>query len=349
MNQIAYLVYGNIADIIAEARFSILSAIYHSSKKGNISIVVVTDTPEKFSDLPIKTERIEKHELTEWYGPDKYNHRSKPKSLLKIINKADKTALIDTDTVFKKDPEKLFEKIKKGQLLVDKVEGEWSKTPQAYYDSCYPFLSSSYGINDNLRHVNSGIIGLTRTDKNVVQDTVTIIDEIYIMSGKLFHTEQFALAVAAKTNKLHVVDHENIIHHYWSRKRIHRAVAKSFMNNQTDLLSDAAKQQFLNLNFSVPRPPWYYRTYLKFRSKALKNIPQLRQFYIELGKALYSYGNNFDAIQSEMIHSALENLKERNNALYNDLLANDIQTIIKSNLLSKTSTLRINEIIKTYR
>ena len=100
MNQIAYLVYGNIANIIDEARFSILSAMYHSSDDSPPKIVVITDTPAAFSSLPVTIQTIDKGELTDWYGPDSYHHRSKPNALLKIINNAEKTVLIDTDTVF---------------------------------------------------------------------------------------------------------------------------------------------------------------------------------------------------------------------------------------------------------
>ena len=68
------------------------------------------------------------------------------------------------------------------------------------------------------------------------------------------------------------------------------------MNAQVALFSEKAKQQFLNLSFSIPKPPWYYRLNLKLRAKTLEDKPQLRQFYLELGKALYLYGNSYDEI-----------------------------------------------------
>ena len=60
MNQLAYLVYGNNADVIAEARFSILSAIYHSADDDRPKLIVITDTPASFSNLPVTIETIEK-------------------------------------------------------------------------------------------------------------------------------------------------------------------------------------------------------------------------------------------------------------------------------------------------
>ena len=108
MNQLAYLVYGNIADIIDEARFSILSAIYHSSEDIRPNLVVLTDTPISFSDLPVAIEPIDKSEISDWYGPDNYNHRCKSNALLKIIDNAEKTVLIDADTVLKKTQTRYF-------------------------------------------------------------------------------------------------------------------------------------------------------------------------------------------------------------------------------------------------
>ncbi len=349
MNQIAYLVYGNNADVIDEARFSILSAIYHSTDDDRPKFVVITDTPAAFSNLPVTIETIDKGELTDWYGPDAYNHRSKPNALLKVIDHAEKTVLIDTDTVFKKPPIDLFHLINKNTILVDKIHAPWNKTPEKFYDNCYNFLSSTYGIDNNLRPINSGIIGLTNSNKHVIQDTVKIIDQIYNMSGRLFHVEQFALAVATTANNLQAISHNNLVHHYWSRKSIHRAIAQSFMNAQADLLSEKAKHQFFNLSFSIPKPPWYYRVYLKLHSKKLEDKIQLRQFYVELGKALYPYSNTNEFIQAEMINKALSNLKERNMPLFRRVLANGVESLIGPSLLNVTSVNRINKIAEKHQ
>ena len=293
MNQLVYLVYGNSKDIIDEAKFSILSAIYRSPDHNSIKIVVITDTAEAFSNLPVATKTLDKNELKEWSGPENYNHRRKPNALLKMLGDAEKTILIDTDTVFKKDPSLLFDKIDNNSILVDKISQKWHKTPDYYFHTCNSFLSSHYGINNNLRHINSGLIGLTQSNKNVIEDTIKIIDQIYTLSGKLFDTEQFSLAVALASNNLTATTHNNIIFHYWSRKSIHREIARSFLRNHPKPLSEQAKQDFLNFQFSIPCPPLWYRLYLKLLSKSLKNETQLRQFFIELRKALYPYKKCF--------------------------------------------------------
>jgi hypothetical protein len=308
-------------------------------------MVVMTDTPAVFSSLPVTIETIRKAELTDWYGPDSDHHRSKPNALLKIIDKAEKTVLIDTDTVFKKTPAGLFHHITKDTILVDATHHPWNTPPIEYYDSCYNFLSSTYGIGNSLRHINSGIIGLTNSNKPVIQNTVKIINQIYNVSGRLFHVEQFALAVASAANNLHTVSHNNIIHHYWGvQKNTLRAMAQSFMNAQADILSEQAKRHFFQLRFSHPKPPWYYTLYLKIRSKTLEDKIQLRRFYIELAKALYPYSHSNEFIQTAKIRTALDNLKKRNMPLFSDVLTNGVESIIGPNLLNFRAVNRINTV-----
>ncbi len=121
------------------------------------------------------------------------------------------------------------------------------------------------------------------------------------------------------------------------------------MNVQANLLSEKAKQQFFNFSFSIPRPPWYYRLYLKLRSKKLEDKTQLRQFYIELGKALYPYGSTcHEYIQAEKINKALINLKKRNMPLFDRVLANGVEFLIDPSLLNITSVNRINKIAERH-
>ena len=348
MNQLAWLVYGNKGDIIDEARCSILSALYHSTDEDRPAFVVITDTPEAFVDLPVTPEPIDKDELREWFGQEGYRHRSKPHALLKILHKAEKTVLVDSDTIFKKDPSGLFDKIRKDTVLVENIEDRWDKRKEEYYNTCYDFLSSTYGIDKNLRHINSGLIGLTPSHKPVIQDTIKIIDQIYTPSGRLFHVEQFSLAVALTAHNLRPIRHPNILHHYWSQKNLYRAMAQSFMNSQSDLLSDYAKQDFLKLSFSIPKPPWYYRWYCRLKAKRLKNRTHLRQFYLLLTKALYPYKPPNELVQTTMISRAITSLNKRNPPLYGHLLAHGIESLIPPHFFHPTSVKKINEVVKNH-
>lgn len=348
MNQLAYLVYGNKPDIIDEARFSILSALYCSKERNRLKLVVVTDTPGAFSTLPVTIEPIEMKELREWYGPDGYHHRSKPHAALKIIHKAEKTVLIDTDTVFLKDSLELFQAFNDQQVLVDKILSPWQKTPHEFLDTCGPYLASQYDLPKNFRSINSGVIGLTPSSKELLQDAIRIIDQIYNLSGQLVHTEQFALAVAIHAHNLQVVTHQNIIHHYWSRKTIHRAIGRSFLSRHSDWFSEDAKQEFKKISFSIPRPPWPYRLFIRFKSKMLGNTPQLRQFYVELCRAFYPNPPD-DFVQAAMIRKALVNLQERNTPLLEKLLEDGVESLIDPHLFSNLSARKINEIAKSLR
>lgn len=347
MNQLVYLVYGNNQNIIDEARFSIVSAIYQSSKNNNtLNIVIITDTPEFFKGFPVTIKIITQHQLSAWSGKENYHHRSKPEALLCVIDKADKTILIDTDTIFKKDPENLFKLIDQNSILVDKIYQKWNQTPDSYYNTCREFLVSHYNITDDMRHINSGIIGITKNNKRIIKQSLIIIDQIYNLSGRLFHTEQFALAASIFSNKIKPIQHKSIIHHYWSRKNIYRAIARSFLNTHKDLFSENARNDFFKLEFKIPKPPWHHRLYLKLRSRKLPNKKQLRQFYIEICKAIYSTHQFPESVQSEMLKKSLINLKERNFPLFNLIQKKGVKSIISPSLLKDKYIKELNTLTK---
>ena len=76
-NQLMYLIYGPAEIYHREAKFSILSALYRSNMAPDFTIVVYTDQPAHYTDLPVETYVLTAEQLDGWYGEQRYFHRAK--------------------------------------------------------------------------------------------------------------------------------------------------------------------------------------------------------------------------------------------------------------------------------
>jgi len=92
-------------------------------------------------------------------------------------------------------------------------------------------------------------------------------------------------------------------------------------------------------------PPRFYRLYLKLASKRVENKPQLRQLFVELCRALYPYPEVDALVRNAMIKKSLDNLKEKNEELFDKLVLNDMETILGHNVLKKSYFVQINQVI----
>lgn len=252
--QLIYLAYGQREDILLEARFSILSAL---ARKGQdeLHIVVLTESATTFRDLPVEVLNIEPDTLKGWFGTIRYHHRSKPCALLSVMERAEKSILVDTDTFFLKSPLQLFDLIDEQHVLVDRLLNPMWTKHDPYALRCGDYLQKRYRLHARHRHVNSGLIGLTRGHAAVIRDMIEIIDGIYEMSGKLLHTEQVALGIAITHHGLTPVAHKSVLQHYYAKKYAYRAVAAVFLRDHPDALSPATLAQLRHFRLERPNPP----------------------------------------------------------------------------------------------
>lgn len=304
--QLLYLVYGPDPAYHAEARFSILSALYRATQQRNFTIAVYTDAPAHYAGLPVETHALTPDMLQQWYGPLRYHHRSKLCLLQQAVPLAGKTVFIDTDTFFLRDPALLFAAVTDHVCLADELYRSQLPASTAG-DSAVAALLVQQGINPlDIPVINSGLFGIARNNSPVLDVALALCDVVYPASDRSVTTEQLVLGMAAST-KTQLVEDEGIIKHYWSRKQLFRAKAFAFLERHGARWDTAAaRADFLRVTPVLPKPPTAVRTLVKLAS--LLVAKRERQLLLELFYGRYPYANPFDrACHSVWREKAVEN------------------------------------------
>jgi hypothetical protein len=309
-HQLIYLVYGPDAAYHAEARFSILSAIYQAKMAPDFEISVYTDAPLYYEGLPVQVNALSSGTLEQWYGPLRYHHRAKLCLLQHAVPLADKTVFIDTDTFFLRDPALLFAAINAETCVADELYH--GKLPALTAgNTAVAALLVQYAINpQNIPVINSGLFGIARSNSEVLSMALALNDAVYPASSRSVTTEQLVLGMAAATQTALVAD-EKVIKHYWSRKQIFRAKAFAFLERHAgDWDSESARADFLRVSPVLPKPPAGVRILAKML--AMLVVKCERQLLLELFYGRYPYRNPFDrACHTVWQQKAVDNYLEK--------------------------------------
>lgn len=197
---------------------------------------------------------------------------------------------MDTDTFFQASPEKLFERIRSGQLLCNKIG-----SPLIGSDHPETFRAALHGkslLDSSLRQTNSGVIGLQSDDAHILEQSISLMDELHTAARDIYSLEEICLAVAAHGH-LKLEECPDLLHHYWSSKSQFRAkISAWYEKHQHSLISDKALGDIRNVTTHLPRPPQPLRGLQKIATLALP--AEQRQFPRESLYTCYRYSNEFD-------------------------------------------------------
>lgn len=296
-----------------EACYSISSAIkFLNNQRNEIEIIVHTDQVTPYQKLPITIKSISPSLLRNWKGPFDYIFRAKHACLLSELDDADQCILIDSDTFFCRSPLTLFERISNDSLLCNALQATFGENKEDYTYKCLANLLQSTGLApDEMRRLNSGVIGLTSPRKIILKKSLHLMDELFEKAPLSYNIEEFALAVLANAEKLKINTCTDIIRHYWSRKNIIRAKVIEWHKRHKDApLSAEAFRDMQFINAAPPKPPTIAR--LANKAKTVFVPKEYRQFAIELLNGCYDYPNEFEkACKFAWWETALKNALEK--------------------------------------
>lgn len=219
------LSYGGRDDQVAETKYAILSAYRWARPSDGIEIVLYTDNPSRFDDMPVRLRPIAAEELEGWTGPEGYQYRRKLEVLRDaLIQTGRPVVFVDSDTWFRRSPARLFDRIGRGRSIMHVREGNLRGRPFPQY--CHDFIdcvesrtwkTSSGSPLDITSDVvwNSGVIGLDPLDNVLVDDALALIDQVYCKC-ELWSLEQFAIAFFLMRST-DVRGASDIVFHYWPR------------------------------------------------------------------------------------------------------------------------------------
>jgi hypothetical protein len=210
---LAYLLYGPKPEYRAELTFSVLTALRLLGPQDEVQIVIVTDEAEALRGLPVRVLPLAAGEMREWTQDGAYTHRAKPLALRKVLREfGAAAALVDTDTYFKGDPRRLFERIGPGRALMHDREGytlagatEW-----------LPVVAAGV-VPADTEMLNSGVIGVDPEDAGLLERAVETIDRIRAVAP-VFNAEQVGVALGLRT-EAEIGFCADVLAHYWGYLR----------------------------------------------------------------------------------------------------------------------------------
>ncbi|WP_158704646.1 hypothetical protein [Ectopseudomonas mendocina] len=263
--QLVYLVYGGKPDYHREAKYSILSALYHSH--GTCPrILLYTDEPAQFSDWPVDLVRLDEETLSAWTGPAAYLHRRKAAAIRDALAYADQSIFVDTDTFFLDAPAKLFERLANAPWLVDEIEGVWKEYEgDELHTVLSAYLAEQHGVDQQMLLINSGVLGFQEDASRLMDDTLALIDVMHPMVPKIHIIEQFAVGIAAR-HLGRPAQAQGIVKHYFSGKNYWRHMIAAFFLRHGEAFSPEAVQAVRELPTVKPRPTWWHRLNFHLRS-----------------------------------------------------------------------------------
>ncbi|GAB3228049.1 hypothetical protein GCM10027346_12120 [Hymenobacter seoulensis] len=210
--------------------FSIFTLLYHVEFNLNqIKIVIYTDNNSFFqkwlSGVDFDIEILHYEDEVKYKGEYNYLYRIKPCIIIDQLDKgANKVFFVDSDTFFMKSPIALFnivnEEISVMNIneydLIDAGDDElisWLHIRKAVRNKVFNIRGSEFNIPFSARMWNSGVIGINNNNKNLLEDAVLLIDQIY-NNYPAFHSEQFAIGyLLSKCTRL--LESEDYIYHYF--------------------------------------------------------------------------------------------------------------------------------------
>lgn len=293
--QLVYLVFGKDT-YHQEAVFSIASALARLRETPGepLDIQVFSDNAEPYRQLPVRVRPLDEATRLSWSGPHGYHFRAKPVALRKVLEESPLALLIDTDTFFHASPLELFRRIEPGTLLCNAVLqrfGTHKDTP--HYRYLAPLLNQRGLADDQTPLLNSGVIGLHQDDRNLLDQTIELIDECFpLMVEGSYNLEEFCLSVAAYRS-FRVNECPDLIHHYWSRKQLFRAKVQAWLRkHEAAPLTQQALDDTRLVTAQLPRPHAIHRSAYKCLTLAMP--AQQRQFTLEILYGCYRHTNEFD-------------------------------------------------------
>jgi hypothetical protein len=292
--QLIYLVFG-AHTYHQEAVFSIASALARSAESGDqpFDIQVFSDNPAPYAQLPVRVRPLDDETRREWSGPHGYHFRCKHVVLHKVLEESEKAILIDTDTFFQTSPMALFERVQPDTLLCNAFQLSYADCKETVlYTALAETLTQRNLADDQMRLVNSGVIGLTRNNSSVLETSIDLMDEFFPITPGAITLEEFCLGVAAYRS-LKIDQCADLIHHYWSRKQLFRAKVRAWLDKHAQApLNAEALEDTANVSPQLPRPATWQR--LIYKSATLAVPQPQRQFVREVLYGCCEYSNEFD-------------------------------------------------------
>ncbi|MCC8964552.1 hypothetical protein H8A95_20080 [Bradyrhizobium sp. Pear76] len=217
-----YVEYGNLERLYLELRYS-LATLLHWKFHAAVDVVVYTDKPDRYRDLPIRIVDITP-KIAEFSRHGLYHHRIKPCVLLEEMrSNPNFCVMTDTDTFFQDGFfEKLWSIVSAGSVAVDRFHGLNPFSKLAGFNTDLPNIGRYRYDQKTSVEYNSGLTAVDPAKHvPVIEDSIALIDAVLDQNKRQLTLEQIALSESLRVHKIHVATMYPLFRHYYrvSHKR----------------------------------------------------------------------------------------------------------------------------------
>ncbi|QIG92366.1 MULTISPECIES: hypothetical protein [unclassified Bradyrhizobium] len=199
-----------------ELRYS-LATLLHWKFHVPVDVVVYTDKPDLYRDLPVRIVDITP-KIAEFSRGGLYHHRIKPCVLLEEMkSNLNFCVMTDTDTFFQDGFfEKLWSMVCAGSIAVDRFHGRNPFPALAGFTADLPNIGPyRYDPKASVEY-NSGLAAVDPAKHvPVIEDAIALIDAVLDQGKKLLTLEQIALSESLRVHNVPVSTMYPLFRHYY--------------------------------------------------------------------------------------------------------------------------------------
>jgi len=249
MSPIRYvtLAYGDAPGVYRQSLMLLVSLVAHAPEP--YELVVATDRPDCYVwfGTRVEIEYLDPARLEAWRGPAPFSMRQK----LELIRAAaipskDATVLLDADVLARKSLDQFAARLRSGELFMHKHEYVLSQSRRSGNRKLWASLrdwssvarvAGDGGFRAGDSMWNSGVLAIGPADRSLLDDALSMYDELAASGRRHFATEQLVEGVVlGRTGRLKPA--EEWFAHYWGNKpgydaEIARRLADTFIEGLT--------------------------------------------------------------------------------------------------------------------
>lgn len=223
MRVLLFQMYGANRRYHLELTYSILSAHrFLQQDPADIRIALIADEPNLRPDLPADQIPVSAETIHRWQLDGTYKHGMQLNALRHALQHyATPVALLDTDTVLRDHPARMFDRISPGHTLMHIREGrmselrEWPQINQIA--TALGGRACRIPLTADTVMYNVGVLGLHPADLALVDRAITATSEMRAHSD-LFTCNQIATSMVC-ANESRLSTCEDVVEHYWGGDR----------------------------------------------------------------------------------------------------------------------------------
>ncbi len=242
MTRYMTLAYGDDPAIYRQSLMLLVSLVAFAPEPSEI--VVVTDHPERFVwfGTRVEIDYLDAARLDAWRGPNPFSMRHKLElARASVVSGRDEIVLLDADVLARKPLGPFVERLRAGDLFMHKREYILSETRRVGNKRLWRELKKR-GFRDDDGMWNSGVLAIPSRDRELLDASLKMYDELGADGVRHFATEQLVEGVVlGRTGRLKPAEEWFV--HYWGNKsgydgEISRALADAFVDGLS--VKDAA-------------------------------------------------------------------------------------------------------------